>query len=184
MKKFFLTFFVFFASAGYILSLSWGGASAAPAPLGVPTDQSAPVAQTSVPVTSLNPTPAPIPPTQPKQTQPTTPKPTPTLIPSPAPVSKPKGQYVDGTYMGSQADAYYGIVQVQVVIQNGALATVNFLSYPNDRRTSQYINSQAMPLLKQEAIQAQSADVSGVSGASDTSAAFRESLASALAQAK
>jgi uncharacterized protein with FMN-binding domain len=41
-----------------------------------------------------------------------------------------------------------------------------------------------MPLLTQEAIAAQSANVSGVSGASDTSAAFVQSLGDALAQAK
>lgn len=40
-----------------------------------------------------------------------------------------------------------------------------------------------MPYLKQEALQAQSANVQGISGASDTSAAFQQSLASALAQA-
>ncbi len=170
MKKFLLSFFVFFASAGYVLSLSWGGgASAAPNPLAAETTPTAPTTDTPVPVTTFNPTPVPI-------------TPTPTLSHTPAP--KPKGQYTDGTYIGSQADAYYGIVQVQAVIHNGAIAAVNVLSYPNDRRTSQYINSQAVPLLQREAIQVQSADVSGVSGASDTSAAFRESLASALAQAK
>ncbi len=41
-----------------------------------------------------------------------------------------------------------------------------------------------MPMLQTEAIQAQSANVSGVSGATDTSAAFVQSLGSALAQAK
>jgi uncharacterized protein with FMN-binding domain len=41
-----------------------------------------------------------------------------------------------------------------------------------------------MPRLTQEVIQAQSANVNGVSGASDTSAAFRQSLTSALADAR
>ena len=81
------------------------------------------------------------------------------------------------------ANAYYGNVQVQAVIQNGQLANVVFLQYPNDRSTSRMINSQAMPQLTQEAIQAQSANVNGVSGASDTSAAFNQSLSSALNQA-
>ena len=102
----------------------------------------------------------------------------------PAPAPKPKGQYADGTYVGSVADAYYGLVQVQAVIQSGRIVTVNFLQYPSDRRTSQEINAQAMPLLKSEAIQVQSARVSGVSGASYTSAAFIESLGNALAKAK
>ena len=94
------------------------------------------------------------------------------------------GQYKDGSYTGSVQDAYYGSIQVQAVIKNGKIADVVFLQYPNDNRTSQYVNSQAMPILKQEAIQAQSANVSGVSGASATSPAFQQSLADALSQAK
>lgn len=100
--------------------------------------------------------------------------------------AKPKnlGQYTDGSYIGTPADAYYGTVQIQAVIANGALADVQFLQYPSDRDTSRYINGQAIPLLFREAIQAQSAQVDGVSGATFTSQAFKKSLASALAQAK
>lgn len=94
-----------------------------------------------------------------------------------------QGQYKNGTYTGSVADAFYGNVQVRVSISGGKLTDVQFLQYPNDRSTSIAINTQAMPYLKQEALQAQSANVQGVSGASDTSAAFQQSLASALAQA-
>lgn len=92
--------------------------------------------------------------------------------------------YKDGTYTGSVADAFYGNIQVQAVITGGQITDVIFLQYPNDNNTSRNINSQAMPLLKQEAIQAQSANVSGVSGASATSPAFQQSLANALSQAK
>ena len=105
---------------------------------------------------------------------------TPTSTPSP----KPKGQYKDGTYTGSVEDAYYGLVQVQAVISNGRITDVIFLQYPNDNQTSRDINGQAMPLLKQEAISVQSANVNGVSGASSTSPAFQASLTSALSQAK
>jgi uncharacterized protein with FMN-binding domain len=70
-----------------------------------------------------------------------------------------------------------------VTISGGRISDVQFLQYPNDRRTSQMINSQAMPILKQEAIQAQSAQVSGVSGATATSGAFIQSLGNALQQA-
>jgi len=59
-----------------------------------------------------------------------------------------------------------------VTISGGKITDVVFLQYPSDRRTSQMINSQAMPLLKEEAIQAQSVQVSGVSGASATSGAL------------
>lgn len=93
------------------------------------------------------------------------------------------GQYKNGSYTGTSVDAYYGFVQVEAIIQGGKLADVRFLSYPNDRKTSVRINESAMPELIQEAIQAQSANVNGVSGASDTSQAFVESLGAALSQA-
>ena len=96
---------------------------------------------------------------------------------------KPVGQYRDGTYTGSAADAFYGNIQVQAIIQGGRLADVVFLQYPNDRSRSININTQAMPYLKSEAISTQSANVNIVSGASDSSMAFQESLGVALAQA-
>jgi uncharacterized protein with FMN-binding domain len=57
------------------------------------------------------------------------------------------------------------------------------LEYPNDRRTSERINSQAMPYLIQEAIQSQNYQVDIISGATQTSKAFIESLKTALSQA-
>jgi len=91
--------------------------------------------------------------------------------------------YKDGQFTGSPADAYYGIIQVKAVISDGKITDVQFLSYPNDQRTSVLINTQAMPMLKTEAIQAQNAQVNIISGATDTSSAFISSLSSALAQA-
>jgi uncharacterized protein with FMN-binding domain len=110
-------------------------------------------------------------------------QPAPTPAPTPAPAPKPAGQYKDGSYTGPSVNVFYGYVQVQAVIQGGQLADVVFLQYPSDRSTSRSINSQAMPLLTQEAIQAQSASVNGVSGASATSQGFVQSLTDALTQA-
>ncbi|MDQ5949362.1 MAG: hypothetical protein QG589_488 [Patescibacteria group bacterium] len=102
------------------------------------------------------------------------------------PVSKPTqtGMYRDGIYTGNSIDAYYGNVQVAITISQGKLADVWFVDYPKDRDTSRRINTQAMPLLKTEAIQAQSANVDIIGGATETSGAFQKSLGSALAQAK
>jgi len=94
------------------------------------------------------------------------------------------GLYKNGTFTGSVADAYYGNVQVRVVTQNGKITDVQFLDYPQGRGTSVRINSYATPILRSEAIQAQSAQVDIVSGASATSGAFKQSLASALSQAR
>lgn len=94
------------------------------------------------------------------------------------------GLYADGSYTGISADAYYGTVQVEAIIRDGKVADVQFVQYPDDRSTSRLINEQAMPVLVQEAIAAQSAQVDTASGATFTSDAFRESLSSALALAK
>lgn len=104
--------------------------------------------------------------------------------PTTTPPPTTTGQYKDGSYTGVSSNAYYGYIQVKAVIQGGKLVDVIFLSYPNDRSTSIEINSQAMPYLKSEAIQAQSGNINIVSGATDSSIAFRESMNSALAQAK
>ncbi|MBU6431120.1 MAG: FMN-binding protein [Patescibacteria group bacterium] len=95
-----------------------------------------------------------------------------------------KGQYKNGEYTGNIADAYYGNIQVKTIISGAKITDVQFLNYPNDRQNSIRINAYAMPILKSEAIKAQSAKVDVVSGATATSGAFQESLASALAQAK
>ena len=92
--------------------------------------------------------------------------------------------YKDGSYTGTVANAFYGNIQVQAIIAGGKIKNVQFLQFPNDNGTSIGINQQADPMLTQEAIQAQNANVDIVSGASDSSQAFIQSLQSALDQAK
>lgn len=91
--------------------------------------------------------------------------------------------YADGVYTGPAADAYYGIIQLQALVQGGRLTALKILRYPNDRRTSVNINRQALPMLRDEAISAQSADVDIISGATLTSRAFIQSLGGALKKA-
>lgn len=114
----------------------------------------------------------------------TTPSPTTPTATTPSTTTTTATTYKDGTYTGSVADAFYGNIQVQVVIQSGKITDVIFLQHPQDRSTSVYINSQAMPILKEEAIQTQSANVDLVSGATDSSNAFVQSLQAALSQAQ
>ena len=62
---------------------------------------------------------------------------------------------------------------------------VSVPTYPNHTDRSVYINSQALPILKSETLQAHmSANINLVSGASDSSQAFAESLQSAILKAK
>lgn len=92
-------------------------------------------------------------------------------------------RYKDGEYRGVSADAFYGRVEVVAVIENGMITDVRFLDYPQEQATSVQVSGAAVKVLRVEAIKAQSAEVDTVSGATQTSKAFRESLGSALAQA-
>ncbi len=93
------------------------------------------------------------------------------------------GQYKDGIYTGAVADAFYGNLQVTVTIQGGAITNVTFPQAPSGGHSSD-VSAVALPALAQEAIAAQSANVNIVSGATQDSEAFQQTLASALAQAK
>jgi len=110
----------------------------------------------------------------------------PTVIPTTAAgasTTQAPGSGRDGVYLGATANAYWGDVQVQVTIANGQITDVQFVTYPDHRSRSVSINTRAMPILVQEAIAAQSAQVDIVSGATDTSEAFIHSLSTALAEA-
>jgi uncharacterized protein with FMN-binding domain len=98
--------------------------------------------------------------------------------------SAPKGQYKDGSYTGNATDAFFGIVQVKAVIKGGKLVDVQFLQYPNDVPNTIAISERSIPILKQEAIRIQGANVDIISGATQTTEGFQISLASALLQAK
>ena len=102
---------------------------------------------------------------------------------APIPNSVVHGKYKNGTYTGSIANSIYGNIQVQAVVNDNKLTDVTFLQYPNDRQNSIEINQRAMPILRSEALSAQSAQVDGVSGATDTADAFVQSLSVALAKA-
>jgi uncharacterized protein with FMN-binding domain len=109
--------------------------------------------------------------------------PTPALQPATSTAAADNGGLKDGTYTGSSENAYYGRVQVKVTVASHRIAAVDVLDYPKDRRTSRYINSQALPLLQQEVIAANSANVDTISGATLTSEAYLRSLNRALSQA-
>ena len=88
----------------------------------------------------------------------------------------------DGTFTGNTASAgFYGNVQVQIVVSSGQITTVNVLQAPSGRN-SRYTNY-AVPILTQETLDAQSANISTAGGASFTSRAFIKSLQSALVKA-
>jgi len=82
---------------------------------------------------------------------------------------------------GSVVDYNYGLLSVSVTVSGKRITKVSIGSI-NDGGNfrSQSIDQQSIPLLERQAVQAQSANIQGVSGASYTSAGFEQSLQSAL----
>ena len=85
------------------------------------------------------------------------------------------------TVTGPQVNYNWGVLSVKVTVSHGKITKVG-LAYLDDGSNprSQYIDQQSIPLLEQETLHAQSANIQGVSGASYTSAGFTQSLQSAL----
>jgi uncharacterized protein with FMN-binding domain len=85
------------------------------------------------------------------------------------------------TAVGPQVDYNFGILSVRVTVSGKRIVSVGIASLDDGGNPrSQFIDQQSIPLLEQEVMQAQSANIQGVSGASYTSAGFVQSLQSAL----
>jgi uncharacterized protein with FMN-binding domain len=101
--------------------------------------------------------------------------------------SKPSGgsplaSNVNGVFTGPAVEMEYGPVQVAIYVQKGKITDVKAVQYPVDRPRSQSINSQAVPLLRSEVLEGQSANINLISGATFTSNAFASSLSAAIEQ--
>jgi uncharacterized protein with FMN-binding domain len=71
-------------------------------------------------------------------------------------------------------------VQVAITVSNGKISDVAVPVYPNGNGRDQEINAYALPILRQETLSAQSANINTVSGATVTSDGYLQSLQSAL----
>ena len=107
---------------------------------------------------------------------------TPVATPAPAAGSGGTG-LANGTVTGSVAQTRFGPVQVQVTIAGGKITDVTALQLPFDHPRSAQISQIAEPMLRSEALAAQSAQIDLISGATYTSDAYAQSLQSALDQA-
>jgi uncharacterized protein with FMN-binding domain len=113
-------------------------------------------------------------------------KPTATAQPTTAPTAtqtptKAPSGATDGSFTGDAISMRYGIVQVKITVQNGKIVDAQAVKAPtgsNDRYTQM-----AVPRLRDQTINAQSANIQGVSGASFTSYGWYKSLVSAIAKA-
>lgn len=87
----------------------------------------------------------------------------------------------DGTYTSVASPNAYGKIQLEVTVEGGAITTITTLQAPTAGRSAS-VNAQALPELTDRAISAQSADIQFVSGATETSTAFVNSLQDAINQ--
>lgn len=90
------------------------------------------------------------------------------------------GSTTSGTYDGAAVQTRFGTVQVRVTIQNSRITEVTALQLTDAERKSAQISSRAAPVLRSEVLQAQSANVQTVGGATVTSDAYLTSLQAAL----
>lgn len=102
------------------------------------------------------------------------PAPSASTAPAPAPAPAPVGP-ADGTYQGQSVDYQYGAIQVAVVVSGGKITDVqNIVAQATRGR------DQAFPILHDEVMQAQSANISNLSGATYTTMAYTQAVQSAL----
>jgi hypothetical protein len=86
----------------------------------------------------------------------------------------------------------WGPIQLQLkvaqTIVNGKakikILALTWPTWPQHTTRSVFINEKALPLLQQQVIQLQSGNIETISGATDVSVSFKESLAAALVAAK
>ena len=100
---------------------------------------------------------------------------------TPTKSAAPATKSVSGTFTGDAINVGYGIVQVQITVNNGKITDAQAVQAPtgrNDRFTQM-----SVPVLRQKTLAAQSANITGVSGASYTSYGWYKSLVSALSKA-
>ncbi|HEX8917729.1 MAG TPA: FMN-binding protein [Chloroflexota bacterium] len=87
------------------------------------------------------------------------------------------------TYKGAVAQqSRWGPIQVTITVRNKKITNVKAAVSPDNPRST-FIESQALPQLKQEVLQAQNVTINTVSGASDTSGGYVASLQSAVKKA-
>lgn len=87
------------------------------------------------------------------------------------------------TIRGDSIATGYGPVEVAVTLDGTRIIDVQTLEYPDDDAESVEINDEALPILRQQVLDAQSSDIQGLSGATYTAIGYALSVQSALDRA-
>ena len=106
-----------------------------------------------------------------------------TVPPSTGGAAANSSQTTTAVVTGAATSTQWGTVQVQITVTNGKITAATALQYPQGNGNSQAINAYALPILEAETVQAGSAQISAVSGATITSGGYQTSLQSAIDQA-
>jgi uncharacterized protein with FMN-binding domain len=101
--------------------------------------------------------------------------------PSPSP-SASASATATKTVMGSAVDTRYGTVQVKVTFSGSTITAVDTVQAPDQNGRDLEIDQQALPMLEQEVLASQSANIDTVSGATYTSEGYIRSVQSAIDQ--
>ena len=105
---------------------------------------------------------------------------------STSPVNTPPARAfgADGTYTGDPIQTPHGAVQVEIVVTNQRISDIHIVQCPSDVQHSISICQQATPVLIARSLDAQSANIDSVSGATFTSQGYKQSLQSAIDKAQ
>lgn len=101
---------------------------------------------------------------------------------TPAPTSSASANSAAATktVTGSAVDTRYGTVQVKVTFSGTTITAVDTVQAPSENGRDVEINQQALPMLEQEVLASQSANIDTVSGATYTSEGYIQSVQSAI----
>ncbi|MBW8871612.1 MAG: FMN-binding protein, partial [Leifsonia sp.] len=112
----------------------------------------------------------------------TTATPDPSASASATPSPSASASTASTTVTGSAVDTRYGAVQVEVTFSGNTITAVKTLQSPDRDGRDVEINDQALPILEQEVLASQSANIDTVSGATYTSEGYIQSVQSAIDQ--
>jgi uncharacterized protein with FMN-binding domain len=93
------------------------------------------------------------------------------------------GSTASDTYTGDAVNTRWGVVQVEITVQDGKITKSEAVQYPTENHKDQEINAYAVPQLNSEVVDKQSGSIDAVSGATVTSGGYIQSLQSAIDQA-
>lgn len=100
-----------------------------------------------------------------------------------APAASAPRAAASGTFSGDTVQTPFGNMQVALVVSSGKVTDVKVLQRTDQGQRSVQISDYADPMLRTEVLQAQSANVQMISGATYTSDGYLQSVQSALDKA-